>query len=516
MKAPGAGGLSWNCGLGFSDLPRGDLPDLARVLDQQRGASLHAYVRAAWELVEPQTPFVDNWHIGLICEYLQAVTDLEIHNLLINIPPRHMKSLLVSVFWPTWSWITQPGLRWLTGSYATPLAVRDALKSRRILQSRWYRARYGASFSLCGDQNLKGRYENDRGGYRLAFSFNSAVTGEGADVLVVDDPLKAQDADTPGQRERVNEIFDNTLSTRANDPRTARRVIIMQRLHENDLSGHLLEKLDPEGGPGYVHLCLPTEYVPRISLAFHGWSDPRTRPGELLWPERFGERENAAAKQDLGQRAYAGQHEQRPAPLGGAVYQSAWWQARNRYVLTPGAAGVVARWLSWDTALKDREQNDSSALTVWELQADYRLRLRHASWQRYQFPQLASAIQAEALRWMADGLLRGILIEDKASGISALQTLEQSAPPGIAALLIAFHPGQASKLARSRQASLWCERGCVLLPEPAQSVPWLYEFEQLLYAFPAGKLDDPVDSLAQAVLYLENLLAEGWRARLRA
>ncbi|HEY3311332.1 MAG TPA: hypothetical protein VGK00_06790 [Anaerolineales bacterium] len=472
---------------------------------------LHEYVRQAWPLVEPATPFIDNWHIGLICEYLQAVTTLEIHNLIINLPPRHMKSLLVSVFWPTWSWSFAPELRWLTGSYAAPLAIRDALKSRRLIQSAWYQRRYGALFSLCGDQNLKSRYENDRSGYRLTFSFNSAVTGEGADVLVVDDPLKAQDANSPELRERVNEVYDTTLSTRANDPRSARRVIIMQRLHEADLTGHLLEKMTFPGALPYQHLCLPTEYAPRLFVPFHGRADPRQLPAELLWPARFGEAENAAAKVDLGLRAYAGQHDQRPAPLGGSIYQSAWWHGRNRY--DPRAeALIVGRWLSWDTALKDQEQHDSSALTVWELLPDYRLRLRFASWHKLQFPQLATAIVDEAARWMTDGLLMGILIEDKASGISALQTLEQSAPPGVAALLRPFQPGNLSKLARARQASLWCERGRVLLPEPCQEVPWLYEFEQLLYRFPAARLNDPADSLAQALLHLEHLLAEGWQA----
>ena len=474
--------------------------------------SLHSYVRAAWHLVEPQVPFIDNWHIGLICEYLQAVTSLELNNLIINVPPRHMKSLLVSVFWPTWSWINAPHLRWLTGSYATPLAVRDALKSRRILQSAWFRQRFGASFQLSGDQNLKGRYENDRTGYRLAFSFNSAVTGEGADVLVVDDPLKAQDADSPQQRERVNEIYDTALSTRANDARAARRVIIMQRLHEADLTGYLLSKKQPDGSPVYTHLCLPTEYAPRLFFPLHGLSDPRSRAGELMWPARFGEKENAAARVNLGARAYAGQHDQRPAPAGGAIFQAAWWQGQNRYKADEGR--VIGRWLSWDTALKDQEQNDSSALTVWELQADYRLRLRQAGWQRLQFPQLASAIQDEAQHWMQDQLLRGILIEDKASGISALQTLEQSAAPEISRLLLPFQPGQVSKQARARQASLWCERGCVLFPEPGNDVAWLYDFEQMLYKFPSAHMNDVVDSLSQAILYLENLLAEGWHARL--
>jgi phage terminase large subunit-like protein len=472
--------------------------------------SLHAFVRAAWHIVEPETVFVDNWHIGLICETLQAVTRLEIHNLIINIPPRHMKSLLVSVFWPAWSWTQAPALRWLTGSYAAPLAVRDALKSRRILQSAWYQQRYGHVFKLCGDQNMKNRYENDRSGYRLAFSFNGAVTGEGADILVVDDPLKVQDAGSDNMRARVNEIYDGTLSTRANDARSTRRVIIMQRLHEDDLTGHLLEKMGAPGAAHYELVCLPTQYEGQRYFSTIGRPDPRTTPGELLWPARFGEKENAAAQADLGERGYAGQHAQRPAPAGGAIYQAEWWRGKNRY--TCDSSGVVARWLSWDTAFKDSQQNDASALTVWELLADFRLTLRSAWWGRLQFPQLAQAIEAQALRWMADGKLRGIIIEDKASGISALQTLEQSAQAPIAALLVAFQPGQASKEGRARQASLWCERGRVLLPNPGDDVPWLLDFEDLLYKFPAARLKDPVDSMSQAILYLENLLAEGWRA----
>lgn len=477
--------------------------------------SLHFYTRLAWKIVEPHTPFVDNWHIRLICEYLEAVTRLEIHNLIINIPPRHMKSLLVAVIWPTWTWTFAPQLRWLTGSYAEPLAVRDALKSRRILQHPWYRARFGAGFALCGDQNAKQRYENDQGGYRLAYSFGGAVTGEGGDILVVDDPLKAQEADSDAVREQVNETYDQVLSTRANDPRSARRVIIMQRLHENDLSGHLLEKMNEPGAPRYEHLCLPTEFEPKRFFSSIGLDDPRRRPGELLWPQRFGEIENAAAKSTLGQRGYAGQHAQRPAPAGGNIFLVEWWQNRARCKLDDEglAERVVGRWLSWDTAFKDGEQNDASALTVLELLGDYRMLLRHAWWGKPQFPQLAAAIRDEALRWNMDGKLRGVIIEDKASGISALQTIEQGSQPQLAALLRPFSPGQQSKAARARQASLWCERGCVLLPQPSDLTPWLLDFENMLYKFPAARLKDPVDSLVQAILFLENLLAEGWRAR---
>jgi len=491
------------------------LPGLVDIQAERCKRDFYYYVKSAWQVVEPETKFVDNWHIQMICEYLEAVTRFEIQNLIINIPPRHMKSLLVSVFWPTWTWTHTPSTRWLTGSYATPLAVRDALKSRRVIESQWYQARFGQGFQLAGDQNMKSRYENNCSGFRMAFGFGGAITGEGGDVIVVDDPLKAQDADSDLMRERGNEIYDGTISTRGNDPRRVRRVIIMQRLHENDLTGHVLEKMRKEGANQYELLCLPTQYEPGRFFSSLGFADPRVLPGELLWPERFGEKEDKAARVDLGARGYAGQHSQRPAPAGGNIYQVDWWRdGRNRYKSGDLVGNVVGRWLSWDTAFKDREQNDTSAVTVWELLADYRLVLRYANWQRLQFPQLASAIESESRRWNYDGNLRGIVIEDKASGISALQTMSQSAPPEIAALMMPFKPGQVSKEGRARQASLWCERDCILLPSPSVEYPWLLDFEDQLYKFPAARIKDAVDSMAQAILFLELLLAEGWQARM--
>lgn len=485
-------------------------PRLAAIdaIDAELGRrKLIHFVRAAWHVVEPATPFVDNWHIGLVCEYLQALMDLEINNLIINIPPRHMKSLLTSVFLPAWSWIRQPGLRWLTGSYAQPLATRDAVRTRRLLQSPWYRQWYGASFNLAGDQNRKQRFENDRGGARVTFSFNSAFTGEGADVLVVDDPLRAQDADNPAARQRVNETYQQALTTRANDPAAVRRVIIMQRLHQQDLTGMLLHTQ-----PGvYQHLCLPAEYSPALFVPLAGRPDPRTQPGELLWPQRMGASQLAQTRQNLGQRAYAGQYLQTPQAEGGNIFKAHWWQGRNRYNPANNQQ-VVARWISWDTAYKEGDGNDSSAMVVLELLPTYQLRLRHALWGRFAFPRLAREIEEQAGAWNQDGLLRGVLVEDKASGISALQTLAHSAPPWLAARLVAISPGGRGKAQRARQASLWCERGMILLPQPEESVAWLYPFEEWLAMFPGAELNDPADALVQGILHLENLLAEGWRA----
>jgi hypothetical protein len=268
--------------------------------------SLREFVRQAWHVVEPATPFVPGWHIDAICAHLEAVTRGEIRNLLINVPPRHMKSLLVSVFWPAWEWIRWPERRWLYSSYVGALSIRDSLKCRRLIESPWYRARWSHVFSLTGDQNAKMRFDNDRSGYRLSTSVGGAVTGEGGDRIVCDDPHKVDEVESDAARKTAIDWWDVAMSTRVNDPKTSAMIIVMQRCHQRDLSGHLLEK------GNFEHLCLPAEYEGPTRATSIGFSDPRTEQGELLWPERFGPQEIAELKINLGSYAAAGQLQQRP------------------------------------------------------------------------------------------------------------------------------------------------------------------------------------------------------------
>jgi hypothetical protein len=165
--------------------------------------SLREFVRQAWHVVEPSTPFVPGWHIDAICDHLEAVMRGDIRNLLINVPPRHMKSLLVSVFWPAWEWIRHPERRWLYSSYGSHLSVRDSVKCRRLIESPWYRARWGHVFSLTSDQNAKMRFDNNRSGYRLSTSVSGAVTGEGGDRIVCDDPHKVDEVESDTVRKTV-------------------------------------------------------------------------------------------------------------------------------------------------------------------------------------------------------------------------------------------------------------------------------------------------------------------------
>jgi hypothetical protein len=490
-------------------------PSLAEVQAEHARRSLYYYVRKSWHIADPGNPFIDNWHIGLICEYLQALYDLQIQNLIINIGPGYAKSIISSVQFPTWVWTKDPSESFLCGSYDGDLAVRDAVRSRRLICSEWYQERFGDGFQLSGDQNVKSRYENTSNGQRISVGVGGSITGHRANFLVWDDPLHPKFKDSDDVRKTANDTIDAMMGTRGANPARLRRLIIMQRLHEDDPVGHVLKraKEDPDA-PQYEHLVLPVRYEPNRFFSSIGLKDPRTTPGQLLFPQLFDEKAVRQQASLLGERDTSAQQQQSPAPKSGFIYLRKWWDGINRYDPTDRSYynKSIGRWLSWDTALKDNEQNDYTSLTVWDLLPDYRILLRFAWWRKLQFPQLASAIADEAQRWNYDRKLRGIIIEDKASGISALQTLSQGAEE-IAALLVPFNPGTTSKVGRSRQASLWCERGSVLLPEPADEVPWLLEYEEILFEFPTKVIKDPVDSTSQAILHLENLLAEGWQAR---
>lgn len=467
-------------------------------------------------MVEPATRFVGGFHVDAIAEHLQALSEGQLQNLIINIPPRHSKSSLVSVLWPTWEWIEDPHLRWLFISYGQGLSTRDSVKRRRLIESHWYRERWADRFDLTADQNQKIRFENDRTGVMIATSVGGLGTGEGGRRIVVDDPHNAKEVESDVKREDVLDWWDATMSTRADDPDGVARVIVMQRLHERDLVGHIQAKAE-EGGEQYDVLVLPAEYEPRVQVCIAGLDhDPRTEPGQLLSPERFNQAAVERLKVSLGDRA-AGQLQQRPAPAGGAIWKvDEWWgEGKNRYDIalqTNDPTKIVARYLSFDTAMKDKETNDPTDLVVGDLMADYRLRVRYVSSDRLEFPSLLGHITTNALRWNYDGKLRQIIVEDKGSGTTALQTLRAGADPWLAALVQDFMP-VGSKPYRWRQAGQWCALGCVEMPNPDNEVPWLFDFLKQLATVPAAVHDDAADALAQLVIFLEHILAEGYRAR---
>lgn len=290
-----------------------------RRLDEEvtkAGVSLASFVRAAWHVLEPEQPYVHGWHIDAMAEHLQAVHDGQITRLLTNVPPGTMKSLMIGVFFPAWEWgpKRKPSFRYLGASHAIHLAIRDNVKMRRLIESDWYQARW--PMQLVSDQNAKGKFENDSTGFREAMAFKG-MTGSRGDRVLIDDPLSVANALSEAERESANTTFRESVPLRLNNPKSSAIIVVMQRLHENDVSGLILEKEF-----GYVHLMLPMEFEPeRKCITSIGFSDPRTKRDELLFPERFSREVVERDKKVLGPYGVAGQFQQRPAPLGGGLFK---------------------------------------------------------------------------------------------------------------------------------------------------------------------------------------------------
>ena len=316
------------------------------LLTRTAARSLRAFVEQAWPVLEPTTPFLPNWHIDLVCEHLEAITAGETTRLLINLPPRYMKSLLVSVFWPVWEWISHPSRRWICVSYSDSLSLKLSLDRRTLVQSEWYQARWGHTVQLSSDQNVKGEFRNTRQGVMCATSVGGSATGKGGDRIIVDDLHNPQQADSDAQREAALRFFRETLSTRLDTPKTGAIVVVMQRLHEADLSARCLEL-------EYRHLCLPVEADVATDIVFPVSDRVVTRePGHLLWPAREGPTELAIQRRQLGSTAFDTQYQQRPAPAGGRLFQRAWFKFYDE-------RPRVSTWLaSWDMSFKGGPSND--------------------------------------------------------------------------------------------------------------------------------------------------------------
>lgn len=235
--------------------------------------------------------------------------------------------------------------------------------------------------------------------------------------------------------------------------------------------------------------------------------------GPALWPAHKPLAEVLELRETTPELVWSGTYQGVPTPPGGYVFKRAWWRER-RYDINDRAIinQVYGRWLSFDTALKDKESNDHNAFTVGELWPDYRLGIRRVEQRRMEFPELVGEIEHQAHAWNRDGKLRGILIEDKSSGTSAMQTLAATSPDWLKGLLIPFMP-TTDKVTRATQAAVWCRNGCVWLPRPSADAPWLIDFEDELFGFPQVAHDDRVDSMTQLILYLEHILAAGRQAR---
>lgn len=478
----------------------------------RRGAerSLYEFVKQAWDVVEPGVQFVPSWHIETICDHLQAISEGTIRRLLINIPPRHSKSTIVSVMWPCWEWLSHPDGKFLCASYSSVLSIRDNLKARRLVQSPWYLQRWGSLFDLAGDQNAKQRFENNKTGYRIATSVGGTATGEGGSRLVLDDPHGAQDAQSDALRESTLDWFDAVWSTRLNDPKRDAMVVVMQRLHEKDVSGHILEDIG-----GWEHICIPAEWDGKIRRTVLGQYDPRRVKGELICEERFGPDEITNLKQLLGEYGTAGQLQQSPAPAGGGLLKTEHLQMWPSDEPTPIFEYILQ---SYDCAFTEKTTGDPTACTVWGVFTWKKIRqvMLLDSWDEHLgYPQLRKRVIAD---WTAEyggdkhqafnkpRRPDRILVEEKASGQSLLQDLRLAKVPAVG-----YNPGNADKVARAHQMAPTLELDIIWIPESSknrgQFVSWARPFIAQLSKFPVAEHDDYVDTATQAIIYLKN---DGW------
>jgi predicted phage terminase large subunit-like protein len=501
-----------------SPMMREDKLSLYTVADEMERrlceSSLHAFLQFAWPIMEPGRMFVDNWHLRAISEHLEAVSRREITRLLINVPFRTSKSTITSVAWPAWTWIHDPSHQWLCGSYASKLAIRDNLKMRRLVTSSWYQKHWGSKVRLASDQNEKIRFQNESMGYRIAFGMTGGVMGDGGDTVLIDDPHDRNGAHSEAERETALTTFDEGIISRLNDPIDGAICIIMQRLHQNDLSGHVLKQ------GGWDHLMLPMEYEPqRRCKTSIGFQDPRKKDGELLWTARFDESTVEKLKRSLGSYGAAGQLAQRPAPDGGGILNTEFFELWPRNKDLPDLFFVLQ---SYDTAFTEKHQvkGDPSAGTIWGIgehefgeRKGKKFAILLDAWaDQLSYPNLKKKVMED---WQAtyggikDDQLHpsrrpdAILIEKKASGQSLIQDLRARNLP-----VQDYDPGRADKVARAHMTAPFLE-DCVFYlieskKDPGKPVTWARPLVEQCEQFPNGEHDDLVDTFTQACIYFRD------------
>lgn len=419
----------------------------------------------------PGTAFLPNWHLSLIGEYLEAARRGEITRLILNLPPRSLKSVCVSVAWPAWLLGHDPAARILAASYSQALALKHSLDCRQVITSAWY-ARAFPQVRLAHDQNEKHKFMTTRRGYRFAASVGGTLTGEGGNFLILDDPLNPAQAASRSARENANRWFDHTFASRLDDKKKGVMVLIQQRLHAEDLTGHLLAK------GGWEHVSLPAIETAARTYSF-GKVQKTRQPDEPLHEGREDADLLARAKRELGAHAFAAQYQQSPLPAEGALIRAHWLA---RYAAAPPAPQRIVQ--SWDTAIKSGHKNDFSCCLTFA-EAEGAAHLLEALAFRAEYPDLKRKVVSQAERFHP----HAVLMEDAASGQQLLQDLKRET-----ALPLIGLRSRADKFTRAAAASAMIEAGRLKLPHEA---PWLAEFEAELLAFPAGAHDDQVDALSQ-------------------
>ncbi len=504
--------------------------------------SLAEFVKQAWHIMEPDTPLLWNWHLDCICAHLEAVTFGLIRRLIINVPPGHMKSLITSVFWPAWMWLRQPGTRILCASYGLDLAIRDATKTKDLVLDPWYQDTFAPNWHIRNDSKAKQNYQNTARGSRKSMSVGSGTTGNRGHGVIIDDPLSIMDGFSEAKRSEASKWLFQAAQNRLSDPRTGWIVMIMQRVHHEDPTGAALEKKVDK----WELVCLPSEFEEerafRTLLAdlppdhphyerFAKWGkDLRKSPGELLFPAFFTDQVIEGQKEALQALAYAGQHQQRPTPAAGNIFQAEmfleilsmdkgeprlglWSTSR----LFDGSLKVREAYFAWDTAMKDKTTNDFTAGCLSLLCDDGYVYLYPVEFRRMTVPEVEKRVALSWVEWRnrLQRRLKGARIEEGA-GTALIQYIRRlmlqrremvnSPIPGWSQddwdMIRATDPinvfpftTSQKKIEKAYEVLPFCAARNVRLLDTPLSYGWLSN----LLAFPLGGKDDPVDSTVNAI-----------------
>ena len=451
------------------------LPSLSQVEAELCRRNFFYFVQHFWDVIIPESP-IYNWHIKYLCDQLQKVVERvarrehKEYDVIINIPPGTSKSTIATVMLPVWAWTIDPSIRNLTASYSASLSIDHALKSRDIVRSDKYRE-FFPEVQIKQDQDNKSHYKNTAGGERYATSVTGTVTGFHAHLIVVDDPLNPKGATSEVERESANQFMDVTLSTRKVDKAVTPTILVMQRLHENDCSGHWLAKENKK----IKHICLPGELsndVKPIELKKHyvdGMLDKDRLDKEVL----------SELKINLGSYGYAGQIMQTPAPLGGGIWKQWIIPVDDRDFPTT----LLHVGSDWDLAYTEKETNSASAFVTAGM-FDGKMYIDNIGFEWLEFPKL--------MAYMRDKKAPHY-IEQKASGKSAKQVLTNQGVPAIEVPVIG-----GDKVARATMATPYAESGMIYCRRSI--LDKLYsDPRQGILLFPKAEHDDVQDALVQSI-----------------
>ncbi len=459
-----------------SGTPRasGDLKSSRQLLDASLRHDFPCFIERCFQSVNPGTEFLPNWHYDAMADRLEKARNGDLTRLLITMPPRYGKSHCVSVAWTAFLLGHDPSAKIIHVTYSSDLSGEFARQTREIMNSPWYK-RIFPKTRLSKDTELE--IVTTRQGGRFATSVGGTLTGRGGDYIIMDDPIKPDDAMSEVERTKLINWYKGTLSTRLDNKNEGVMVLVMQRLHPDDLAGYLIEN----EGDEWEHLNLPAICETHEKIKTWGGLSVERYPGDVLHERRESLEQLQRQKARMGSLLFSAQYQQQPIPAEGNLIKRAWLES---YSTAPEKGGSDQIVQSWDTASKSGELNDYSVcLTFLARGAKYYL--LHVERVRLDYPGLKRRVQTHAKRFEADV----VLIEDSAAGTALIQDLRQEG----AVMPISIKP-KGDKIMRMSAQSAKIEAGSLLVPD---SAPWLDTFLEEILAFPQARHDDQVDALSQ-------------------